>query len=445
MTKIKYAISKYLSLKLEDDKTIIYISGKPFRHCKYLLIKIPINKISTFDELESIDEAAEKLDNSMEPRKGKIYTYRIPPEVEFWGHCSNIQVWYEQDYNTKLLHSNLGFPLLGALAKAGDTQAQKVFKEEIAERYNTGGESTRKFLRNMKYLDYLSIEEFLSLIENENEREAITILRVLHPHIERRNFGGVVLNDNIDIKKGKIIRLCLSGLELRKVPEIVRELKSLEFIDLSYNLLENLPDWISELKELKELEISNNSLKELPEAIGEMESLEKILACNNNLKLLPESIGNLKKLKKLELYENQLKKIPSSIGNLSNIKTLDFHKNQITCLPNQIGNLTNLKKLILDENQLTFLPESIGNLVDLEFLILGSNDLRKLPNSIERLKKLKRLDVSNNVYFMIPEFIYNLPILEYLFVRDLYMSKSQIIRAKEKFKKFINKDIKIFF
>jgi len=424
---------------------MIYVLGKRFKHCKFLLIKVPVDEISSFDELESIDEASERLDKSMEPREGKVYTYKIPSEVEFWGHCSNLQVWYEQDYNTKLLHSNLAFPLLEALAKAGDAQAQKIFKEEIAERYNNGGESTRTFLRNMKYLDYLSIEEFLSLIENENEREAITLLRDLHPRFEKRDSRSIVLIDNLDIRKGKVKKLCLKGLELKNIPEIVKDLNSLESIDLTYNNLESLPDWIGELKELKELKIMDNFLKELPETIGELKSLEKMLARNNKLTYLPESIGNLKNLRVLELYQNNLENLPESIGSLLNLKKIDLHKNKISNIPNQIGNLKNLKQLIVDENQLTNLPESIENLLELESLILGSNDLRKLPISIKRLKKLKRLDVSNNVYFQIPEFVYNLPKLEYFFVRDLYLSESQIKKAKERFKKFINKDIKIFF
>jgi len=115
MTEPEFVINKYLSLKLEDSKTNIYVVGRLFRQCKLLFLNIPETKISIFDDIKSIDEVTEKIYNSMETRKEKPYNFKIPPEVEFWGHCSNLQVWYEHGYNTRLLHANLAFPLLKKL------------------------------------------------------------------------------------------------------------------------------------------------------------------------------------------------------------------------------------------------------------------------------------------------------------------------------------------
>ena len=442
----EFQINEYLSLRLEDDRTNIYVAGKLFRQCKFLLLNIPIDKLSTLDELESIDEAAEKLDHSLEPRRDvKESMYKIPPEVEFWGHCSNLQVWYEYEYNTKLLHSNLAFPLVRELARGGDPQAKKVFKEEVAKRYNYGVESVRKYLRGKKYLQELSIEEFLSLIEEEKEREAIEQLRELYPRFERRDLGGLMLKINLDVKKGRIVKIDLRGLELRQIPKCVRNLTSLEYLNISYNLLDDLPEWIGELQKLKVLIIMENQFITLPKVIGEIKNLEELYAHGNQLENLPESIGKLYALKILELYQNKIDMFPDAIGNLPNLELLDLHKNNLRILPESVCNLINLKKITLDENQLTSLPESIGNLVNLEFLILGNNDLRVLPNSIKKLHKLKRLDISKNVLLKIPEFIYNLPNLEYLFIRDMCMSETQVMRAKVKYKDFINKDLKVFF
>ncbi|MHA1670082.1 MAG: hypothetical protein ACTSV5_05815 [Promethearchaeota archaeon] len=76
-------------MHLERGNTTIYVVGQPFIQCKFLLLNIPIAKISSFDEIESIDEAAENVDGIVEEETRKI---EIPPEVEFWGHCSNLQV-----------------------------------------------------------------------------------------------------------------------------------------------------------------------------------------------------------------------------------------------------------------------------------------------------------------------------------------------------------------
>ncbi len=84
-----FIINKFLTLKLEGKESHIYVAGKRFRQCKFLLIDIPKNDISSFDEIESIDAVAERLDHSFEPRFDKRRTsYELPAEVEFWGHCS---------------------------------------------------------------------------------------------------------------------------------------------------------------------------------------------------------------------------------------------------------------------------------------------------------------------------------------------------------------------
>lgn len=58
----EYKISQYLALKLEGNETHIYVNGKFFRQCKYLLLNIPVEVLEDYDEINSIDEAAEKLE-----------------------------------------------------------------------------------------------------------------------------------------------------------------------------------------------------------------------------------------------------------------------------------------------------------------------------------------------------------------------------------------------
>ena len=128
----EFKVNDYITLKLEDGRTNIYVKELLFQQCKFLLLNIPVEEVSSFDEIESIDEAEERLDRSLE---GDPYEIDIPPETEFWGHCSNLQVWYEHDYVTRLLHRNLAFPLLKKLTDCGDPLARRVFKEEIAKRH----------------------------------------------------------------------------------------------------------------------------------------------------------------------------------------------------------------------------------------------------------------------------------------------------------------------
>ncbi|MHA1728786.1 MAG: hypothetical protein ACTSWY_08650 [Promethearchaeota archaeon] len=57
----------------------------------------------------------------------------LTPKEAFWGHCSNLQVWVEHDYDTRFLHYSLSFPLLKELALAGDERARFKLREEIVK------------------------------------------------------------------------------------------------------------------------------------------------------------------------------------------------------------------------------------------------------------------------------------------------------------------------
>ncbi|MBA7685588.1 hypothetical protein ES703_94013 [subsurface metagenome] len=67
----EFRVNEYLSLRLEGENTVIYVGGERFRQCKFLLLNIQINEIQTLDEIESIDEASEKLDKTQEYHKKK--------------------------------------------------------------------------------------------------------------------------------------------------------------------------------------------------------------------------------------------------------------------------------------------------------------------------------------------------------------------------------------
>ena len=325
MLEKEFKVNEFLTLKLENGETNIHVNGKLFRQCKFLLLNIPVNEIKSFDEIESIDEAAEKLDRSMERNRNKIY---IPPETEFWGHCSNLQAWVENNYDTRLLHRNLAFPLLKKLADVGDPDARKVFKEEIARRFCGGNDTVVKYLIRERYLDYFNEDELDSFLKNSKVKE-----------------------------------LNLSKSELMVLPEAIGKLSS-----------------------LKTLNLMDNELTTLPESIGNLSSLKELHLCDNPLTTLPESIGNLKSLQRIDLDWEKITYFPKSMSNFTFLKELNLSYNKLTTLPESIGNLKSLKTLYLYHNKLKTLPESIGNLKSLQMLDLSSNKLKTLPESIGTLK-----------------------------------------------------------
>ncbi|MFX1378524.1 MAG: hypothetical protein ACFFA4_05485 [Promethearchaeota archaeon] len=161
---LKYSINKYLDLRFEDGKTNIYVNDKLFRHCKYILLNKTNDGSEYFAEFDSIDDAVKKLDVSLESLENKIDI--IAPEIVFWAHCSNLQAWYDNNYNSNLIHSNLAFPLLKELTNAGDRIARKIFKEEIAKRFEKNNINIIQFLIYNGYLNNLNEDELEIVIEH---------------------------------------------------------------------------------------------------------------------------------------------------------------------------------------------------------------------------------------------------------------------------------------
>jgi hypothetical protein len=187
---VKFVINKFLCLRLENEKTDIYVNNKLFNQCKYLLIKVQLSNKEINESLNSIDEMEEKLDKY----SGGSKTINIDPEVEFWAHCSNLQVWYENNYNTTLLHRTIAFPLLKELTDAGEPLAKIVFKEQIALRFESGHLSTVQFLLFNGYLDYLTHEEIDCLLRQSKSKLTHVLIEDLNTFCKEplKNYGKIV-------------------------------------------------------------------------------------------------------------------------------------------------------------------------------------------------------------------------------------------------------------
>lgn len=187
----EYRVNDFITLRFEDNTTAIYIKSHLFIHCKYLLLNIPLDNSEKNNEISSIDEAIARLSSAME-ETGFI----IDPKTEFFGHCSNLQAWAENNYDTHLLDSNLAFPLLQKLVKIGDPLARKVFKEEIASRFQSGFPSTVLHLLENKYITYLNEEEINTLLD-------ISDFSKLKEHKVRAFFLIIKDLNEIEFKKAK--------------------------------------------------------------------------------------------------------------------------------------------------------------------------------------------------------------------------------------------------
>ena len=149
-------------------RTYIFVNNEKFLVCARLLLNFPMEASQNLNDIKSIDEVAERIEQTLwqniileesSAEHPRLQDITITPEEEFRGHCSNIQAFFENGLQTEILASNIAFPLLKKLVDLGFKPAIRVFKEEIAKRFNEGVKSSRLFLLKGGYLSYLDSEE----------------------------------------------------------------------------------------------------------------------------------------------------------------------------------------------------------------------------------------------------------------------------------------------
>jgi Leucine-rich repeat (LRR) protein len=220
----EFKINQYLSLKLEYREINIYVGGGKFKQCTRLFLQIPKDAADVFKQADSIDEAMVIHDTYLfqsevvEGQPGMRVIDQacdIPLEQEFWGHASNLQTWAEHDYDTRLLHSNLSFPLLKRLTECGDPVAKRVFKEEIAVRFKSGYFPVITYLAREGYLQFLNVEEKQLLLEDTIPRY-VQQIKDLHGRDKLVALDGVMHSlKGTDIMKEYILTFfeCINDLK----------------------------------------------------------------------------------------------------------------------------------------------------------------------------------------------------------------------------------------
>uniref|UniRef100_A0A0E0L7B6 Protein kinase domain-containing protein n=1 Tax=Oryza punctata TaxID=4537 RepID=A0A0E0L7B6_ORYPU len=248
-----------------------------------------------------------------------------------------------------------------------------------------------------------------------------------------------------------VLALNLSNLNLGgEISPAIGELKNLQFVDLSGNLLYgDIPFSISKLKQLEELILKNNQLTgPIPSTLSQIPNLKTLdLAQNqltgdiprliywnevlqylglrgnsltgtlspdmcqltglwyfdvrgNNLTgTIPESIGNCTSFEILDISYNQISgEIPYNIGFLQ-VATLSLQGNRLTGkIPDVIGLMQALAVLYLHGNKLTgVIPPELGNMSKLSYLQLNDNELvGTIPADLGKLEELFELNLANN-------------------------------------------------
>jgi len=433
-----YRVNQYITLKLENNQTNIYIKGELFNQCKYLLLNIPTKKIKDYDQIDSIDEAAEvnKLSRALEggSRRKK---FDISAETEFWGHCSNIQAWTEHKYDTRLLHRNLAFPLLQKLAEVGDPLAKKSFRKEILKRLSSGHSTVITYLSDMGYLENITEEDYHELLRKPDYDLAENLIRGLanpkHSKYVKPIFLKMMEFLQEDIKDYAVRMLKNLDVELYCGLKITGYFDSIGKEQLE--VLLNNPDCI--LKEFHykfrgaddfiaadlSIDLSDRGINELSEIEGlhRLKHLKTLNLQDNNLRDV-FGLENLNNLTKLRLKGNLLnQRLLESLGGLNKQgDAIEPYKFVEYCQKNAhhqiehvehnelkyevINGILNLSKLnienledikgLFDLNNLTHLNLSFNKLKDVDDILLLKSlvYLNLSHNKIERFSGFEALE-----------------------------------------------------
>jgi hypothetical protein len=426
MQRARFVINEHLSAGLVRGSTVIYVDGKRFDQCKYLLLvrvdpcdlgSRAASEASDGDHvIDSIDEAAVSLDHSMEPLPENP-DVEIDAKDEFWGHCSNLQAWAEHDYDTRLLHSNLSFPLLKALADAGDPVASGVFKAEVMSRLQAPFEPTRQYLVKEGYLEYLEacdLQRLARYLSRSGDLDSVVVpalcnmghvaqfgsddrqyIRGRHPHVTVSGKTIFAIDNDLN----------LDGLQIRDLDSVGWERcdpAAITALHLRENWLDSVPGSIRRFTRLDTLDIANNFLESFPEAVFGLESLVDLDVSYNYFRSLPEGISALSRLECLSMNQCALFSFPAGIGALGHLRFLYADFNRIEALPPSFGALASLQELHLKESPFEAFPAEICKLARLEVIDLSKNRISRMPRTLEGLASLRNLEIGVIGYTRLP-------------------------------------------
>lgn len=259
-----YVVNEFISLRLENGLSQIYVMGELFKHCKYLLISLPAEEFDEFEGYDSMDEiikATNKRGGGEQSAKG------LTPEEAFRGHCSNLQAWVENDYNYKILDTNLSIPIINSVLKG-------IVKERDKEKFRNF------FMSVVKSLD----EYVTSSLSNEYTYGKFTYLSNIVFRTRDRYFTDEEISGSIVLSE--IYKRCKADSDMRKLKvkfgRVEAKLWGTGPVNLRHRRhLRTIRNFDSELKTTQKNILSSPEIDYLPYlyAKGKFQKTGKISLC----------------------------------------------------------------------------------------------------------------------------------------------------------------------
>ena len=192
------------------------------------------------------------------------------------------------------------------------------------------------------------------------------------------------------------------------MPDSLRSLSNLEFLDLSYTGLNQLPRAVVTLNKLESLKIGHTHISELP----------------NDFSLLK----NLKHLDFSQYFPHhddsdrtRIAQIRQVLADCAALETLNLSQQRVRFASGQVRNWLNLTSLDLSYNGMAELPEELWLIPNLETVDLSFNRLTQL-DGIEAWQSLRHLSLIDNPLHDLSPLV-GLQALETLDMRRIHWSE----------------------
>lgn len=139
MIQETFKLNDSLDMILRNDMTYIRVNGKELYFCKRLIATITPDDLEEITKIDQIVKYESQYNHNL-----------LSPKEEFWGHCSNLQVWVESKYNPDMIHTRLGLQVLYHLIRDNDSLAVLRFQEMIHKKYDY--KLSRQYIKNLTHI-----------------------------------------------------------------------------------------------------------------------------------------------------------------------------------------------------------------------------------------------------------------------------------------------------